>query len=395
LAAIEAMMIGMLPPAGDPVVLAHDADADRRLRQRWQPYHPVFYASGTAALAAAVSAALAARPGRAEVVLPGYGCPALVSAVLHAGGRPVLVDLAPGLPWLALDALESAVGPDTAAVVGANFLGIPERLSALSQIAHATGALLIEDSAQAYPASGVESGEADLAILSFGRGKPVSLLGGGAVLSRDPNLAAALPAPAAAADEGWRPRAKAVAYNWLRRPQLYWIPQMLPLGLGETRYQPLERIDAMDTGRVRALGRAVEAYEGQAGERHRELRERLSGLGDGIIDLAAVCAPERRLLRYPLLAPSPAVRDRLLQRLTRAGLGASFMYGNALPDVPGIPEVSVHADLAGARDFARRVLTLPVHQGVRPAHLDEMCLVMGAVLQEGEQNVADYQTEKT
>ena len=77
----------MLPPAGEPCYIGTDPAATERLLQQWRPYQAGFYASGTAALAAAVSAALAVRPGRRRVLLPGYGCPALVSAVLHAGCR--------------------------------------------------------------------------------------------------------------------------------------------------------------------------------------------------------------------------------------------------------------------------------------------------------------------
>ena len=388
------MSIGILPPAGDPIVLVHDEQANRRLRQSWYPYQPVFYASGTAALAAAVTAALAARPGRYEVVLPGYGCPALVSAVLYAGAQPVLVDLEPGRPWLALAELAAAVGSDTAAVIAVNFLGIPERLEVLAELTRATGALLIEDSAQAYPPVGIGDQRADLVVLSFGRGKPVSLLGGGAVLCREQPLAAGLPNPAGVSGSRWRTRLEISAYNCLRRPQFYWIPQVLPLGLGETRYQPLAGIASMDTARQQALGAAVERQRKQDGT-IQLLRSGPACAGAGLIDLAVVCGARQQLLRYPLLAPTAVDRERVLRALNRAGLGASALYRSALPEVRDMPAGLLHGDLPQARDLAARLFTLPVHQSVTPGHIERMHAIVESTLSEQKRCIESYQTEKS
>lgn len=387
-------MIGVLPPAGDAVTLVCDRAATERLGQGWLPYRPFFYGSGTSALAAAIVAALECRPGRVEVILPGYGCPALVAAVLHAGGQPVLVDLEPNSPHISFRELEQRIGTSTAAVVAVNFLGIPERLEALAAIAHSSGALLIEDSAQAFPPSGLERSAADFAILSFGRGKPVSLLGGGAVLCSSDELAEALPKPLEASAKTWQVRAKATAYNWLRRPQLYWIPQVLPLGLGETRYEPLAAIEGFDDVRHQALAGAIGAFERNGNDNQRMMRRRLTGLQQGLTDLAAGVVESRPLLRYPVLAPSPATRDELLRRLSRAGLGATSLYGRAMPEVADIPIAHIrHGALPNSRDLAERLLTLPVHQGVRPAHVARICAIIEAVL--SESGAPDYKTEKT
>lgn len=388
------MSIGVLPPAGDPVVLVEDQAANARLLQQWLPYQPALYASGTAALAAAVAAALAIGRGRTEVILPGYGCPALVSAVLHAGGRPVLADLEPGRPWLSRRAVEGALGRRTAAVVAVSLLGIPERLAMLREAADQAGALLIEDSAQAYPPAGLENGIADLIVLSLGRGKPVSLLGGGVLLYRDRQLAAQLPAPPLPSGSHWRLHAKAAAYNLLRRPQFYWIPELLPLGLGETRYQPLRSLAAMDTARQQLLGVAVERYLQRDDGIQSLLGRRLADLTGQLTDLAAICAPGRRLLRYPLLALTPAMAKRLASALGRAGLGGSRMYGTALSEVPGLPVGVAGGRLPQARDFAARLLTLPVHQGVTAAHVERMRAVINKVLGEPGGRRADHWAEK-
>lgn len=387
------MSISKLPPAGDPAVLRTDEQANQRLLARWHPYQPRFYASGTAALAAAVAAALAVRAGRRKVLLPGYGCPALVSAVLHAGGEPVLIDLEAGRPWLSLADLQAHLDQDTAAIIAVNFLGLPERLPVLADLARAAGALLIDDSAQAFPPLGLTEQMADLAIVSFGRGKPVSLLGGGAVLWRERQLAAALPQPPAAPGSRWRALAKAAAYNCLRQPWLYWIPQALPLGLGATRYAALASIEGMDDVRQQALGVAVERYLQQGQSLQDLLRAGPARAAAQLTDLSLVGGGGGRLLRYPLLAPNAAVQQRLLQALSRAGLGASAMYGRILPELPGMPTGLRHGGLPQARDFAARLLTLPVHAGVRPAHVRRMQAVIETVLPAPKRTLRSPQME--
>ena len=67
------------------------------------------------------------------------------------------------------------------------------------------------------------------------------------------------------------------------------------------------------------------------------------------------------------------VRTRLLSWLNEAGLGASTMYPDILPAIPGLELL-----LAGqgpfpvAERFASELLTLPAHAGVRDADIQKI-----------------------
>ena len=92
-------MFYQLPPVGNRLCLNTINDASV------QPFLTLaasrFYQSGTAALAAAISAAkLLKNKNYPEVILPAYACPDLVSAAVFAGVKPVLVDLEAERPWL-------------------------------------------------------------------------------------------------------------------------------------------------------------------------------------------------------------------------------------------------------------------------------------------------------
>ncbi len=366
-----------LPPAGDPVVFQSGDPSE--IAERFAPYRISYFRSGTAALAAALIAAARRKAVAApQVLLPGYGCPDLVSAAAYAGLSPVAVDFEPERPWLDLAAVDALLGPATVAIVAASLLGLPERLEPLQARARSSHALLIEDRAQAFPTS-VDALRGDYVILSFGRGKPVSLLGGGAVLSRSMELAAQLPRPVTPA----RGRlsvpftVSALVYNLLRSRWLYWLPCSLPgLHLGETRYHPLLQIEAMDPARLQRLGPAVRYHLGNGGDVQRAIASMLQRI-PRVTDLAANCAPNPpRLLRYPILAPDAAIRCELVQRLSQAGLGVSTMYPSVLPLLPGVQGVVAPMELSHARAFAERLLTLPTHRGVTPRDLARMATIL-------------------
>lgn len=375
-------MLYRLPPAGDAVAI--DGNAPLDLDSFTAPYQWRLYASGTAALAAALVAAVRYGDVRQpQVLLPGYACPDLVAAAVCAGVEPVLVDLMADRPWMDLDKAGTLVTDRCVAIVGVDLFGIPERLEELAAFAREHGLVFIEDSAQLFPGREQEPiWKGDMVVLSFGRGKPVSLLGGGAVLTAAETLHRQLPRPGPrghSAAQRRRFRLYARLYNLLRKPRLFWLPSALPwLGLGATQYQPLDEITAMDPERERLLPGSVAAYRRRCDAAQEQLAAGLARLprGSGILDLAQACGGEHvpRLLRYPLLCRGRGQRDTLLGRLDAEGLGASAMYPAALPDIPGVDTAWLSGDAAlpQARAFASRVLTLPVHGDVPPRRVDRM-----------------------
>ncbi|MGB5474745.1 MAG: DegT/DnrJ/EryC1/StrS family aminotransferase [Gammaproteobacteria bacterium] len=370
-------MLYQLPPAGHTISLTTGAQTDLSPAEIFRPYEAEFYHSGTAALATAIMAAIRLKVvDSPEVILPAYGCPDLISAVLYAGARPVLVDLEPQRPWMDLELLASSVSSQTVAIIAASLFGIQERMPAIKTIAERSSVVLIEDSAQAFPTDGMASfWTGDLVVISFGRGKPVSLLGGGAVLCQDDRFRGLLPecrpdSPAPALARVTL-RLKARLYNLMSSAYVYWMPAGLPfLHLGETRYHPLTSIRCMDNARLELLAANTEAYR----RRSLHVQAALAGLvgelatrSGSVVDLPAVCnlPASHALLRYPLLV-EPVIRDRVYNRLRREGLGVSRMYPAALSGIAGLEEYLGVAGISPvAQNFAARVLTRPVHERVR------------------------------
>jgi dTDP-4-amino-4,6-dideoxygalactose transaminase len=365
-------MFYQLPPAGNRLCLSGAGKTESGHKQVFPCYTPYFYNSGTASLAAAIVAAIRNKAVEApEVVLPAYGCPDIVSAAIFAGARPVLVDLENDRPWMNLEQLSASINSKTVAVVAVDLLGIPERIASIRNIVDQADVLLIEDSAQAFPLRMEKPfWGGDLVVLSFGRGKPVTLLGGGAVLVRDPALRRLLAEGSCQNGAGRLFGLTARLYNLMRSPYLYWIPLSLPfLHLGETRYHPLTAIETMDPVRLRLLSRNVSKYQHDNNNVQAALADiakETVGRGGGVIDLPDACKvqPHRRLLRYPMLVQAEW-RDRIYRRLRNAGLGPSLLYPSSMPRIHGLDNLlQGQGNFPVADAFARRILTLPTHEGV-------------------------------
>lgn len=368
------MSFYQLPPAGNKIIPHHQDECEIHVNDCFQG-ELFFFNSGAASLAVAVLASIQhLKLEKPEVLLPAYACPELVSAVLYAGAKPILVDFSADCPWMDLDVISEKLTEQTCAVIAVSLFGIPERIGAIKKVLQGHSALVIKDSAQAFPEKGEqpESG-ADFVIYSFGRGKPVSVLGGGAVLISNSELAERVRLVHCDVQRvesvSWRNQLKIRAYNRLLSPRLYWLPNMLPfINLGATVYHPLLEIKQMDLFGVEILGDNIAEYWRRDKVAQDLLAQGVASRGSGVVvDLARQCCGEKvpRLIRYPLLARSGELRDKLCERLNKKGLGPSKMYPDTLPNIKGLERLlEGQGCTSNAKSFSQQIFTLPLHDGV-------------------------------
>lgn len=386
-----------LPPVRRPVSSRRvpSALAEERIRA-WSGGRRVrFLGSGTQALAVALLAASQSRSSdRPEAIIPAYGCPDLVAACEFAGVRAVLVDTACERWGYDLAGLKAACGSRTVAVVAVNLCGTGDQVGAVREIAHAHGVPVIQDSAQYLPTAPQPSWYGDYVVLSFGRGKPMNLLGGGALLLPENSElpeAAVVPHTRSVRDRVLQAAktsgAARLAFNSITHPWLYGFAAALPgLGLGQTRYSPLTRIEQDDGLLARRFAAELPAFQSHSGYSLALWRECLSEWQRlGVTELRAADsegeAPGPKL-RLPLLAPDRERRDRIVQRLDRAGLGASPFYAVALNRVAGVPSyIADTGPFPNADDLSGRLFTLPTHSAVEPRHVEDADRIVRALLQ--------------
>ena len=156
-------------------------------------YHDVEHAlavcNGTTALHLAL-VSLNVGPGD-EVIVPDFTFAATAAAVVHAGARPVFVDVDSESWTISPAAVEEAITPSTKAIIPVHLYGHPCRMDRIMEIAKYHGLLVIEDCAEAFGAK--QGGRlvgrfGDAACYSFFGNKVLTTGEGGLILFRDASV---------------------------------------------------------------------------------------------------------------------------------------------------------------------------------------------------------------
>lgn len=164
---------------------------EERFAARCGVAHAVAVASGTAALEIILRALDV--EGK-DVLVPANTFFATVAAVVHAGGRPVLLDTDAESFGTAPEEVERRLTPNTAGVVVVHIGGIvSRRMPELKALAQRQGIWLVEDAAHAHGSSlgGVCAGAFGVAgAFSFYPTKVMTAGEGGMIVTNDERLAA-------------------------------------------------------------------------------------------------------------------------------------------------------------------------------------------------------------
>jgi len=334
-----------------------------------------------------------ASPDRDEVILPSYTCYSVPASAVRAQLRPRIVDIDRRTLDFDLEKLGNTDLRRVLAIVPTSLYGLPAQLSRIAQIARDHGVFLIDDAAQSLGASldgRPAGGWGDAGILSFDKGKAISAIEGGAIVTSTDAIAQAVgrelsrlhgPGLSAAVQNA----AKLGAYVLWLRPALYWIPNSIPgLGLGQTHYRPDFALEiespwlaALASIMWRRLSEFTAARIANA-ERYR------SGIPDGafLSNVQPVDGAHPSYLRVPILLREGSLRARLLHDLGRAGIGATGSYPRSIADIPEVgPHLACEPDAAVGRSVAASIITLPTHPLVSTRDIDRAIDVVSAAVQ--------------
>jgi len=367
------------PPAGRPVSLAALWRARRPAAgSPWPDRKVRYFESGTAALAEAVrqrSHEMSTKPVR--VLLPAYGCPNLLAAVLAAEAKPEFVDI--DADSLAMDAtsLRTELQRDNSLVVWVDMFGVPTA----DGVDPALRDRLIHDLAQSYaPYLPGWRAVARHTVVSFGRAKPLSLTEGGALLTAP--VPGAVPAVAPSESLSLQRWAKltlrSVIYNQCLGRLSYGLLRALPTGVGGTQFTPLEQIRALDadTGRVAfELWRELEKRVADVETCTRDMCELVERAGLPLHPLVRQGAV-KCLWRVPVRHRSVSEAEFFAN--AAAPLGVSRLYGRSLPEFCGASEAEARERWPNAWSFARQLTTLPTHGRLSGAQIRQLGTLLEA-----------------
>jgi len=334
------------------------------------------------------------RGRRDEVIIPSFTCYSVAASVVRAGLKPRLADITAATLDYDQERLPAADTRRVLAMIATNLYGLPNDLPALQRFAQERGLYLVDDAAQALGASvaGRASGTwGDAGLYSFDKGKSVSAIEGGAVITTSHDLAGALAETTGALRVGSLRRTlvrpfKVVGYSALLRPSLYWIPNSVPqLGLGTTVFStefPVERMAPSQAALALTMLRRLPAFREVRRRRAEHLAHAIAGM-PGLAPISVVPGARPAYIRFPILAQTPRLRTSLLKALAAAGCGASASYPTSIGEIPQLRSALVGgaAEWKVGADVARRILTLPTHPYVTDGDVTQMAAVLANALE--------------
>lgn len=313
-----------------------------------------------------------------RVLLPAYGCPNLLAAVLAAEAKPEFVDI--DADTLSMDAsgLQTEIRRGECLIIWVDMFGVPTA----EGVEPALRDRLIHDLAQSYaPYLPGWRAVASHTVVSFGRAKPLSLTEGGALLTAPvPNAGLATNAPPESLSfQRWaKLTLRAAIYNQCLGRLSYGLLRALPTGVGGTQFTPLDRIRALgeDTGRVAfELWRELEKRIVEVEACTRDLCELVERAGLPLHPLVRQGAA-RCLWRVPVRHRSASEAEFFAN--AAAPLGVSRLYGRSLPEFCGVSEAEARERWPKAWSFARQLTTLPTHGRLSDAQIRQLGTLLEA-----------------
>ncbi|MBU4152325.1 MAG: DegT/DnrJ/EryC1/StrS family aminotransferase, partial [Proteobacteria bacterium] len=207
--------------------------------------HAFLTSSGRAALSVLLSAFQSLYPDKNEVALPAYTSFSVPSAVVNAGLKVSLYDLDGSTLSPDLQSLGDCITDKTLCIVICHLYGYPCDMDGIKKIAAEKGIPVIDDAAQAMGAmyKGRFAGTLGTAgIYSLSRGKNITAVDGGIIVTDDERLAEVLykiNLPQPSGTDRLSVVLKAFILSFLLHPRIYWFPQLLPfLHIGASVFNP-------------------------------------------------------------------------------------------------------------------------------------------------------------
>ena len=305
--------------------------------------------SGTAAIQAALHA-LGIGKGD-EVLVPSFTFVATANAVVAAGARPVFVDIGERHTMDPED-LEKKVGRRSKAVIPVHLYGNVARIEEIRRIADERGLRVIEDAAQSMGSTyrKKQSGTfGDVGCFSLYPAKVITAGEGGLVVTDSKELH----------DKLLMVRNHGMVRGY--DSEVFGLNMRMP--------EINAAIAKVQVGRLPSFL-----------ERRRANARTLSGLLEG----ADVTLPEQRAheeVNWYLYTISTERQNELKKALNTAGFGANVYYPIPVHRIPFYAAMKGrHRRLPVTERAAGRVLSLPVHPGVRLHHLKKMGEIVDKVV---------------
>lgn len=373
----------------------------REIKEFFQIENCFLISSGKAALTIILQALHHLHPERDEVIIPAFTCYSVPSAIIQAGLKIRLCDINPktldfdyNQLQLKLRTFQKKTSVSTKngkseqktekgcfsnkkllAVLPVHLFGLPADIERLAKIIKDTDIFIVEDAAQAMGSEiqGRKLGTfGDVGFFSLGRGKVLSTVEGGIIITQKKNIANAIQKifnslPKYSFKNIVRLFAYSLALNILMRPLLFGLPKNIPcLRLGETIYNPdfpCRKMSAFQAGMSRGWQVKLQYFKELRKNKVIAIARLLQNISTFAYEspYAGLYNIHFPLIRYPIILKDNNDLDLLLKKSEIYGLGFASSYPDSIDSLGDVAAVQKDGEYPQAKKMAKNLLTLPVH----------------------------------
>ncbi|UCF20380.1 MAG: DegT/DnrJ/EryC1/StrS family aminotransferase [Gemmatimonadota bacterium] len=343
--------------------------AARLLERTYNADRAVLCGSGTQALRLALRVTAQWLGSLPVAALPVFTCYDVGTAAVGAGSPVMLYDIDPGTLGPDIASLRQALESGARVVVVSPLYGVPLDWGAVCDCVAPYAAVIIEDAAQGHGASwqGRPLGSlGQVSVVSFGRGKGWTGMGGGALLLRG-EIAATVDARVAGSAFGveLKTMVNATAQWALGRPSLYGLPASIPwLGLGETIYKKPAAVHQIATTSAALIMHSQATAFAEAAARRARAAELLGRLParPGIRTIEVPDGSVPGYLRFPLRLAGGMSGFSSRTQAQRLGIAPSYPTTlSALEAVQQQMAAGRRNQWLGGEELSRQLVTVPTH----------------------------------
>jgi len=415
-----------IPPAASPIYIRDISNGFKglirgqreieRFRSELKDYfgskHCFLVSSGKAALTVILRALHGLHPERDEVLIPAFICYSVPSAIVRAGLKIKLCDVNPdtldfdydelgkkiqydtkGRVRAAVDQVQRTasnenfpyesnsngietvfIGKDTGqllAVIPAHLFGLPANVEKTRSLVADPAVSVVEDAAQAFGAigNGKKSGTlGDVNFFSLGRGKALSTVEGGIILTDRDDIADRIGACLSDTQkynalELIRLIINAISLILFQRPSLFWFPKTLPfLRVGDTIYDrrfKIRKISAFQAGMAKNWQSKLEKFHESRKKNSRHWTS--LAYSDAFYCYRSKNGADPNLLRYPVKIADKNILESILKSSQTEGLGIMPTYPESINGINELRDVFMGQIFPGAEKLPHQLITLPIH----------------------------------
>ncbi len=379
-----------MPPAAAPIPLKDilralpscvsentvDFRFEDEIKQEFGQHYCMLVSSGKAALVLILKALQKLHPERDEVLISAFTCYSVPAAIKKAGLKIKLCDTGEGSLDFDKRQFEAIIEENKKnnkilCILVTHLFGCPADFYGIKKIV-GSKIPIVEDAAQAMGEK-IENEKlgtlGDVGFFSLGRGKALSAMEGGVIVTDRNDLGGILSdllkkIEVPSVLDRLKLAVKTILTTVLQHPVLFCLPKALPfLKLGETLYEEDFSIRQMSSFQKSLVGNWQKRLKGHQKTRKKNIifwRENFPQI------ITQICAGQKKasLIRLPLLARSAEERDKVCLKSEAVGCGIMPTYPAPINEISQISEEFAGQYFPNAQQMAKCLMTIPVHEYV-------------------------------